>query len=221
MGGQRSTLPPGPKEAGDTVPHAAWVSGAQADAVVAVNAAEHARRVAAGLGAVPDHDKLSALMCLPLHAAVPVADLGDVVRRQLGRAPVGCVEWLDDDGAPTLDWVGDACAPAWVRRRFVPAASVPMVVVRGATWRPALRRAAAFYPFAARVVLLARPPRRLADIAWEADVDGTGLWITHRTGAGDRAVEEVVAPAPYVERYVKPAGWRFAERAYAAWLTHS
>jgi hypothetical protein len=141
-------------------------------------------------------------MCLPLDAAVPVADLGDVVRRVLGKAPPGCVDWLERG---TL-----------VRRRHVPAAAVPLVVVRATRWRPALRRAAVFYQFATRVVVLSRPPRRVADIAWEADVDGTGLWITHPGGE----VEEIVAPAPYVERYVNAAGWRFAEHAYAAWLLH-
>lgn len=185
------------------VPAAARVSGARADAVVAVDAAEHARRVAAGLGAVPDYSTLYALMCLPFDAAVPVADLGGVVRRILSRAPSGCVDWLDGHSR--------------VRRRYVPAATVPLIVARGATWRPALRRAAAFEPFAARVVLLTRPPRRVADIAWEADVDGVGLWINHPGGD----IDEIVAPAPYVEHYIKPAGWRFAEYAYGAWLAHN
>jgi len=185
------------------VPGAARASGVRADAVVTVNTAEHARRAEPGLAAVPDLSVLHALMCLPMHAAVPVADLGDVVRRLLGKAPSGCVDWLDDRTR--------------VRRCFVPAASVSLVVVRGATWRPALRRAAAFEPFAARVVLLTRPPRRIADIAWEADVDGAGLWIIHPGGE----IEEIVAPAPYVQHYVKPAKWRFAEHAYGAWLSHT
>lgn len=195
------------------VPGAARASGARglvgADAVVTVDVAEHARRAAMGLGAVPDYSTLYALMCLPIDAAVPVADLGGVVRRLLSEAPPGCVEWL---GGATR-----------VRRCYVPAATVGLVVVRGATWRPALRRAAAFEPFAARVVLLPRPPRRVADIAWEADVDGTGLWIT-RPGSGSRdagEIEEIVAPEPYVSRHLKPAKWRFAEHAYAAWLTHT
>jgi len=195
--------PPAVEAAAVAVPDAARVSGARADAMVTINPAEHARRVAAGLGAVPDDSTMHALMCLPLGAAVPVADLGEVVRRLLSKAPPGCVDWLDNRTR--------------VERRFVPAASVRLVVVRGATWRPALRRAAAFEPFATRVVLLTRPPRRVADIAWEADIDGTGLWITHPGGD----VEEIVAPAPYVQHYIKPAGWRFAEHAYAAWLTHN
>lgn len=180
---------------------AARVSGGRADAVVVVDAAEHTRRTAAGLGAVPDYSTLYALMCLPADAPVPVADLGDVTHRLLGKAPAGCVDWLDT---------------THVQRRYVPAASAPLVVVRSATWRPALRRAAVFEPFATRVVLLTRTPRRVADIAWEADVDGTGLWIAHPDGD----VEEIVAPAPWVEHYVNAAGWRFAEHAYAAWLAH-
>jgi hypothetical protein len=189
--------------AATAVPCAARASGVSADAVVTVDRAEHARRTAVGLGAVPDYSTLYALMCLPVDAAVPVADLGDVVRRVLSKAPSGCVDWLDGGTR--------------VRRRYVPAATAPLVVVRGATWRPALRRAAAFEPFATRVVLLTRPPRRVDDIAWEADVDGAGLWIAHPGGD----VEEIVAPAPWVEHYVKPAGWRFAEHAYAAWLSHT
>lgn len=183
------------------VPGAARVSGGRADAVVVIDDGEHARRTAVGLGAVADYSTLYALMCLPVDAPVPVADLGEVTRRLLGKAPVGCVDWLDT---------------THVRRRYVPAATAPLVVIRGATWRPALRRAAVFEPFATRVVLLTRAPRRVADIAWEADIDGTGLWIAHPDGD----VEEIVAPTPWAEHYVKPAGWRFAEQAYAAWLTH-
>jgi hypothetical protein len=183
------------------VPSAAAVSGARADALVTVDPAEHARRDAVGLGAVPDLDVLHALMCLPLDAAIPVDDLGEVVRGLLlERAPAGAVHWLDGHTR--------------VRRRFVPAARVPLVVVRAARWRPAWRRANAFEPFATRVVLLSPAPARVADMAWEADVDGIGLWVARPGGQ----IDEVVPPAPYVSRYIKPAGWRFAERAYAAWL---
>ena len=106
---------------------AARVTGARADAVVVVDPAEHARRVAVGLGAVPDYSTLYALGCLPIGAAVAVADLGDVTRRLLGKAPVGCVDWLD--------------AGTHVRRTYVPASTAPLVVVRAANWRPALRAA--------------------------------------------------------------------------------
>jgi hypothetical protein len=153
------------------------------------------------LGAVPDLDVLHALMCLPLDAAIPVDDLGEVVRGLLlERAPAGAVDWLD--------------GRTRVRRRFVPAARVPLVVVRAARWRSAWRRTNAFEPFATRVVLLSPAPQRVADTAWEGDADGIGLWISRPGGQ----IDEVVAPAPYVSRYVKPAGWRFAERAYTAWL---
>jgi hypothetical protein len=183
------------------IPGAARVGSIRADALISVDPVEHGRRRAADLGAVPDLSVLHALMCLPLGAAVPVTDLGEGVRRLLNRAPRGCVDWSADRSR--------------VWRSFVPAARVSLVVVRSANWRPGLRRAAVFEPFAPRVVLLTRAPRRPDDIAWEADVDRAGLWISRPGG-----IEEIVPAAPHVQRYVKPAGWRFAERAYAAWLTH-
>ncbi|MGI5126258.1 hypothetical protein ACQEVB_05520 [Pseudonocardia sp. CA-107938] len=203
----RSTgLTPG-ELAAAAVPGAARVVGVSADAVVSVDATEHARRIAAGLGPVLDVSVLQALMHLPLHAEVSTEDLGEVNLRLLGKAPTGCVDWLDGGSR--------------VRRRYTPAAAVSLVVVRGATWRPALRRAATFEPFAARTVLLTRPPRRVTDIAWEADVDGTGLWIVcpGRDHCGE--IDEAVTPAPYVSRYLKPAKWQFAEHAYAAWLAQT
>src|ERR1700754_3160667 len=119
MSGGRPTTLSRREVAAVAVPGAARVSGARADAVVAVDAREHARRTAVGLGAVPNYGILYALMCLPLDAAGPVADLGDVVRRQLGKAPAGCLDWIDHRTR--------------VRRRYTPAATAPLVVVRGAT----------------------------------------------------------------------------------------
>ena len=184
---------------GIAVPDAAQVSGACADAVVAVDLVEHVRRTDLGMGAVGDRGVLHALMCLPLGAAIPVDDLDQVTRDLLRRAPAGCVEWLDVDR---------------VRRRVQPVAQVPLVVVRAATWRSGHRRANAFEPFAPRVVVLSRAPRRVEEIAWEADADGIGLWIFRPGGE----IDEVVAPASYSCRYVKPAGWLFGEAAYGAWL---
>lgn len=182
------------------VPSGARVSGAVADAVVTVDAIEDQRRAGLGLVGVADLGLLDALMCLPVGEAIPVADLGPVASAHLRAAPAGCVEWLDGGTR--------------VRRLLVPAATVELVVVRCGRWRSGLLRAAAFEPFATRVVLLERPPRALHDIAWEADGAGVGLWVRHL----DTEIVEVVAPAPFVRRYVKPAGWRFAERAYTAWI---
>lgn len=183
------------------LPSAARVSGGIADAVVQVDQGEHVRRSQLGLTAgVEDLDLLDALMCLPLDHAVAVDDLGVVEMAHLRACPPGCVEWTDNGRR--------------VLRRLLPAATVELVVVQAERWRGGLRRAAAFEPFAARVVVLDRPPHTLADVAWQADVTGVGLWI--RTQDGE--LTEVVTPTPFVRRYVKPAGWRFSERAYTTWV---
>jgi hypothetical protein len=185
----------------DVVAGAAQVAGAKADAVVDIDQAEHLRRTRCGLDGVETLGLLDALMCLPHGQPIPVSDIGEVALWHLRRAPEGCVEW-----------VAGGCA---VRRLLRPVASVSLVVVRAAGWRTGLRRAAAFEPFARRVVLLPRPGRKLGDYAWEADAAGTGLWATNPGGG----IDEVVAPGEFVLRYVRPARWRFTERAYIAWLS--
>ena len=164
--------------------------------------ARHARRAAFGLGGVDELGLLAALMCLPACAPIPVGDFGEVALWHLRRAAPGCVEWLPD---------------RQLRRVLVPACTVDFVVVRSATWRSGLRRAAEFEPFATRIVQLTRRPRQHADIEWEADAAGIGVWLPQPEGQ----LVELVAPTPYVQHYVRPAGWRFTERAYAAWLNAS
>jgi len=182
------------------VPSGARVSGAIADALVSVDADEHSRRGAWGLGGVEQLGLLDALMCLPTGVPVPVADLGEIGRWHLRGAPAGCVEWLPD---------------GLVRRLLVPVCSVQLVLVRATSWRSALRRAAEFEPFASRVVLLERPARKLADVQWEADAAGVGLWVQQPDGQ----ISELVPPEGFVRRFVKPGGWRFTERAYTAWIS--
>lgn len=188
-----------PFEGGVLVRGAATLAGAVASAVVAVDRAEHERRSACGLGAVTSLPLLDALMCLPCGAEIPESDVGGSVRETVASAPTGCAERL----------------PGSVLRRLaVPAAAVPLVVVEYDRWGPALARAASFSPVAASCVLMDRrniPETRL----WEADAAGVGVWARGDGGAP----EQLVAPAPFVQRYFKPAGWRFRERAYAAWLT--
>ena len=180
------------------IPSGARVSGATAGAVVRIDAVEHRRR--AGLAGVDDLGLLDALMDLPIGAEVPVYHIGAVARAHLRASPPGCVDWL--------------AAGAVVRRLLVPAATVELIVVRTDRWPRGLARAAAFEPFATRVVLLQCQPRAVADIAWEADAAGVGLWLRQTDGE----ITEIVPPAPFVRRYVKPAGWRFTERAYTAWV---
>jgi len=189
----------------DVVAKAARVTGAVADAVVDIDADEHRRRAACGLGGVELLGLLDALMCLPHGAAIPVRDVGKVALWHLRQAPEGCVQWLTDTAGNEL-----------VRRLLSSVASVPLVVVHAAGWRTGLRRAAQFEPFARRVVVLSRPHKKLGEYAWEADAAGTGLWVAH---PDSDQVEQIVAPAPFTPRYVRPARWRFTERAYTAWLT--
>lgn len=206
---QTTTLTPsildGPRPASAerfVVPGAARVTGAVADAVVRLDIAEHERRRAAGLGDVPSLDVLDALMCVPEGVDVPVADLGPVTLSHLRRAPAGCVMWVNGGWA--------------LRRLAVMPLSVELVIVRSTSWRAAIRRAAAFSPFATRVVLLDRLPSSWPAGSFDAVACGVGVWANH-----DGAVVEYVAPEPFQLRWVKPARWRFAERAYGEWLRSS
>jgi hypothetical protein len=170
--------------------------------VVQIDLQEHRRRAACDLGGVESLGLLDALMSLPHGAPVPVRDIGEVTLWHLRRCPEGCVQWLDNGRT--------------VRRLLVPVTSVPLVVVRAASWRAGLHRAAAFEPFTRRAVLLARESRTLAGYAWEADAAGTGLWVAN---PDNPQVKEIVAPGEFVLRYVRPARWRFTERAYSTWLS--
>lgn len=191
---------PGPGVARDYVADAVRVSGGRGDAVLRVDGAEHARRTGAGVGAVTDLRLLDRLMCLPLGADIAWGDLDAEDAALFQRTSPGIV---------TVSALG-------VRRLLVPAVTVDLVVVRQSRWRAGLRAAAAFEPFAQRVLHLPQAPGRIADLLWEADLLGIGVWV-----GGDDAPEQLLAPAPWRRRYVKAAGWRFAERAYAAWLSAS
>lgn len=174
----------------------ARVPGARGDVVIAVDDAEHRRRVAAGLGGVVDLGLLDALMSLPPGAGVPGHELGDVAGWHLRRAPKGCVHWSEDGS---------------VTRLLARVCEVDLVIVRSGSWRAGLRRAAEFVPYARSTVVLAGGAPEGA--AWEADVAGVGLRVLRDDGASC----DLVAPAPFVPRYLKPSAWAFAERAYAAW----
>lgn len=179
----------------------ARAAGAVADAVIDVDGAEDARRSAIGLGGVTSLGLLDALMCLPAGADVPVEDIGETALWFLRRAPVGVVIWSPD-----------ICR---VRRLAVPVVAVPLVLVCTGAWRGGLRRASAFEPFAQRVLLLDRMPISWPNSAWEAAAIGVGVWARQSDGR----IVELVAPAAFEQRFTKPAGWRFRERAYATWVT--
>jgi len=64
------------------------------------------------------------------------------------------------------------------------------------------------------VLLLEGEHRNLQQVTWEADLLGVGVWLRTSTH-----IEQILAPAPWRQLYVKAAGWRFRERAYDRWLS--
>lgn len=179
-----------------TLGAARLADGAVADAVVRVDWTEHQRRLGTGLAAVTDLHALDRLLTFPLHELVAWPDLTPDDAQVLKALPEGAVEFTETG----------------VRRVFAPAADVDVVIARSSRWQTGLRTAAAFAPFARRVLLLPRAPRLLHGRLWEADMLGVGVRIGTLT-----EFDEVLPPARWKRRFVKAAGWRFRERAYAAW----
>jgi hypothetical protein len=192
----RSSIEPASLDSLDVVLHGARSAGSVADALVLPDIDEQLRRHDVGLGAVCSLALLDALMSLPAWEPVRLDDLSCHVHRQVTSAPRGVV---DIDGA-------------WVRRLLTPPLTVVAAVVRSTKWRHALRRAERFTPFAQRLMVLDRVPA--PRLQWEAGIAGVGVWALV-----DGQTQTVCPPAPYVRRYWKAAGWRFAENAYAAALT--
>lgn len=179
------------------VPQAATVIGGRGDAFVTVDPVEHQRRQDAGVGAVTDLATLVVLLNLPLGSLIPWHALGHREVRRL--RPIRGAVTNDGDG---------------VCRLLAPVATVSLVVVSRSRWREGLIAAAAFAPFASRVLLLPRAPRReLTAKLCEADFYGVGVWV----GTVDEH-DVLLPPEPWRRRYFRAAGWRFTERAYAAYL---
>jgi hypothetical protein len=180
------------------VPGAAVAAGGTGDALVEVDMQEHERRVMSGIRAVTDLGLLARLLRLPDGDLVRWDDISADDHRRLRSAPYGIVD----------------CSSAGVRRLLAAPAAVPLVLVRSQSWRRGLRTASVFEPFAQRVLILENSRQDLSRVTWEADVLGVGVWL--KSGQNTR---EIVAPAPWQQRHVKAAGWRFRERAYSRWLS--
>ena len=196
----RSHLDPSALASGslDVITRGAVTIGAAGDAVVACDYTEQARRRSAGLGAVTSLWLLDAVMTLPAGVPVRVADLSADVWASISAAPRGVA----------------AVDGGWVTRLLSPPLTVVGAVVCGTGWRRSLQRAGRFTPFAQRLLVLEKvPPSRLM---WEAQVAGVGVWVLR-----DGQLAEICPPEPFTQRYWKPAGWRFAERAYSASLSAS
>ncbi|HTC68616.1 MAG TPA: hypothetical protein VK662_03545 [Acidothermaceae bacterium] len=192
----RSSIGPASVLALDFVLRGARSAGSTADALVVPDVDEQARRRAVGLGAVTSLPLLDALLSLPALEPIRVDDLSCHVHRQVRQAPMGVVD---------LDRV-------WVTRLLTPPLTVVAAVVRATAWRRAMQRAARFTPFAQRLMVLNYVPP--PEFTWEASLAGIGVWAFL-----DGETQEVCRPEPFVRRYWKAAGWRFAEHAYAAALT--
>jgi len=180
-----------------TVEGGACLSGERADAVIDLDPAEHRRRQQAGLGALTDLTLLKVCMGLPLHAAVRLIDLPQLDQALISRAPAGVFEMHR----------------GLVSRRITSVVAVPAVTLTGNDWVSLLGRAAAFSGVSQRIVVMAAAPAKLSERLWEAQLEGVGVWLRD----GDDLVE-LLAPEVFVPRLVKPARWRFLERAYSAWL---
>lgn len=179
------------------VAEAARITGGRADAFVRIDAGEHARRCAGGLGAITQMWMLDVLMNLPLDQPVRVADLDADERWALDRIPAAAVR---RDGA-------------WVTRLCRPVAEIAAVVVWGRRLQPLLKRTAPFTRVAPRMIVLDQVPADFDEIAWQACFQGTGVWSV----ADGRAVELVVAE-PVRHRYYTPGRWQVNESAYRAWF---
>ncbi|OIN78906.1 hypothetical protein BST29_08945 [Mycobacterium malmoense] len=162
--------------------------------MMALDTHEAKRRGDESLESVPSLAMLDVLLGLPLGCPIDVEDLTEHEVRMLRTAPHGCVEFTDTT----------------VTRRLQVPTTVVAAVVRGTRWRTSLLRAAAFSAFTQRIVALKSPPRAAAVL--EAQVVGVGIWVEREAGS----FEELLAPEPFIPRYFKAAGWRFAENAYKA-----
>ena len=171
-------------------------SGAKTEGLIRICNDEHERRVRCGLGAL-GRITINGLFSLPYGYWVRWDDLGTGLAKSLRDGPDGVVER----------------SAHGVRRWAVPPVTVELAVVTGLSWGPGLSTAGAFAPFCRRVLLLDQHRRVPKSKLWEADYWGIGVW-QHTTDG----VEELVAPAPWRQRYANPAGWAFRERAYDAWL---
>jgi hypothetical protein len=178
-----------------SVPGGACLSDGRADAVLAVDRAEHERRRRVDLGAVLDLALLDSLASLPCGLAVPASELRARDRRRVDSAPAGVI---DRSGTG-------------VARRLAPAAEVRLVLVTAGSWPTRIRRAASFARFAPCTIAVAGEPT--PEQLLQADYFGVG--ISGDGASAGRCFLEPARPAPSFS----PAHWLFRERAYGAWLS--
>ncbi|MFE4915849.1 hypothetical protein ACFRCX_30560 [Streptomyces sp. NPDC056652] len=171
-----------------------------------IDPTEHQRRRSLQRRHIDDPSVLDLLMTLPVGALVAYRDLTTGQQDAVRRAPTGVLDFV-------TPWADDLR----VSRLAVRPCRVSMATVRSATaCKTALESASRFAPFCARQVIVRRRPK-LAETLIEFDFWGVGLLLEH----GDGGTETLVAPTPWRPMRHTVAGWRFAENAYAAYLTHN
>jgi hypothetical protein len=167
-----------------------------------IDPAEHHRRQEAGIGVITGHGfgGLDVLMELPHGLPVPVAELTEHQQAYVRRAPSGICTVADGQ----------------VTRHAGRPCRVVLATVRAkSASKLALDSASRFAPFCARQVVIAQPPSlRMPERLLEFGFYGIGVTLEHAGGE----LETLVVPRPWRPMRHTPAGWWFAEEAYAAWL---
>jgi hypothetical protein len=164
---------------------------------VEIDPVEHARRRAAGLGAVTDMAVLAFLFALPEGLPVPLASLPEPVNRTVRRMPAGVVSVTGEQ----------------VVRHAVRPCRVQLATVHGSCSATDMEQAGSFAPFCARRVVTAVRPQ-FPETLIEYDFWGVGITLESPDGE-----ETLVEPRRWMPKRHTPAGWRFVETVYAKYLT--
>lgn len=165
-----------------------------------IDATEHARRQAAGIGPVTGHGfgGLDHLMALPDGIPVPLNTLTPAQRAYVKKAPAAICTIADGH----------------VTRHAVRPCRIDLATVRAKyTGTGVLGSASRFAPFCARAVVIKRLWNRGEDFT-PFDFYGIGIFLERPDGGTTTLLE----PRPWRPMRHTPAGWWFAERAYAAYL---
>lgn len=168
-----------------------------------IDPSEHARRQKAGIGPVTGHGfgGLDHLMAFPDGIPVPLNELTLKQRAYIRKTPAAICTVTNKH----------------VTRHAIRPCRVTLATVESATaCKTSLGSASRFAPFCARAVRVSRRPR-MEETLIEFDFYGIGILLQ----LPDGTVETLVTPRPWVPKRHTPAGWWFAERAYAAYLDHT
>lgn len=169
-----------------------------------IDQAEHQRRQNTGTmhGTGHGFGGLDHLMALPAGLPVPLKELTPAQQKYVRSAPTGIL--TVDDGHVT--------------RHVIRPCRVALATVRSRhATKLSLDSASRFAPFCNRTVIIERHHPRMDGNLFEFSFYGIGVDLQHPDGT----TENLVPARPWKPMRHTPAGWWFAERAYAAYLTHT